>query len=101
MADIISRDLYPEAHCHTDHAKELGELAAITKAEKPYAIAEIGTIPDVEAVIGNRIPWSYYMTWSNEFGRTEQYTSKEELKKAYSFENAVTLSRLPKFYCVS
>lgn len=101
VADIISRDLYPEAHCHTDHAKELRELAAITKAEKPYAIAEIGTIPDVEAVIGNRIPWSYYMTWSNEFGRTEQYTSKEELKKAYSFENAVTLSRLPKFYCVS
>lgn len=98
VVDIISRDLYPEAHCHTDHAKEFTELSALTKAEKPYAIAEIGTIPDVQAVIENHIPWSYFMTWSNEFGRTERFTSKEELKKAYSYENAVTLCRLPKLF---
>ncbi len=100
IMDIISRDLYPEAHCHTDHSRELSELSAITKAEKLYAIAEIGTIPDVEAVVENHIPWSYYMTWSNEFGKTDHFTSKEELKKAYSYEHSVTLSRLPELYSV-
>lgn len=40
------------------------------------------------------------MTWSNEFGKTDRFTSKEELKRAYSYEYSVTLSRLPEFYSV-
>ncbi len=98
VADIISCDMYPKPHCHTDHTEELQQLQKITKAEKLYAIAEIGTIPDVRAVIEKGLSWSWYMTWSNEFGKTDAYTSKEELKKAYSYEHAVTLGRLPRLY---
>lgn len=98
FADVITRDMYPPAHSHTAHADELEELRRIPGNGKLYAIAETGTIPDVRAVCENHIPWSWYMTWSNEFGSTDHFTSEEELQRAYSCENAIPLSRLPELY---
>ncbi len=98
MVDIISRDLYPPAHEHTDFAKEYKELISITPENKLVALAEIGTVPSISMLSDSHIPWSWFMTWSNEFGRTEQYTTKEELKKAYNHPYAITLDKLPKLY---
>ncbi|MNO20997.1 Mannan endo-1,4-beta-mannosidase [compost metagenome] len=96
--DIISRDLYPPAHQHTDLRKEYEELIQITPTEKLVALAEIGSIPSVSALAESRIPWLWFMTWSNDFGKTELFTNKEELRRAYHHEYAVTLDRLPKLY---
>ncbi|MOA12653.1 Mannan endo-1,4-beta-mannosidase [compost metagenome] len=96
--DIISRDLYPPAHQHTDLRKEYEELIQITPTEKLAALAEIGSIPSVPAIAESRIPWLWFMTWSNDYGRTELFTTKEELRQAYHHEYAVTLDRLPKLY---
>ncbi len=96
MADVISRDLYPPAHEHRDLSKEYEELRHVTSADKLAAVAEIGTIPDVPAITQMHIPWSWYMTWSGEYGGSDKYTSEEELRRAYGCENAVTLERLPK-----
>ena len=98
VVDIISRDLYPKAHVHTDHKREWDELKALTGEQKVFAIAEIGTIPNIPQLSVSQVPWSYYMTWSNEFGRTEQYTFKEELYKAYKHPYAITLDNLPVMY---
>lgn len=98
VMDIITCDMYPPAHEHTDCRGKFEEIRNIPSAGKLYAIGETGTIPDVSAVTENSIPWCWFMTWSNEFGGTDQYTSEEELKRAYSHENSVTLSRLPKLY---
>lgn len=96
MVDVISRDLYPPEHQHTDLSKELSELREVTSADKLAAVAEIGTIPDVPAITERGIPWSWYMTWSGGFGGSDRFTSEEELRRAYACENAVTLERLPK-----
>lgn len=38
------------------------------------------------------------MTWSNDFGKTEKFTTKEELRSAYHSDYAITLDKLPKLY---
>lgn len=98
MADVISRDLYPPEHQHTDLSPEYAELRKVTASDKLCAVAEIGTIPDVPALTEHKIPWCWFMTWSKGFTCTEKFTSFDELRRAYSCENAVTLERLPKLY---
>ncbi len=98
IIDIITRDMYPPEHKHTDCFEALEELKTITDAEKLCAIGETGTIPDVKAIVENNVGWSWFMTWSKEFSISEKFTSNEGLKRAYSYENSVTLSRLPRLY---
>lgn len=98
VVDIISRDLYPPAHEHTDLAREYAEISGSISTEKLAAVAEIGTIPDVPALIEHRVPWSWFMTWSGSFTTSENFTSYDELRRAYSCENAVTLDKLPMLY---
>ena len=98
VVDIISRDLYPPAHEHTDLAREYAEISGSISTEKLAAVAEIGTIPDIPALIEHRVPWSWFMTWSGSFTTSENFTSYDELRRAYSCENAVTLDKLPELY---
>lgn len=98
VVDVISRDLYPPAHQHTDLAKEYEELRQITKADKVVAIGEIGTLPSIPDLIEHQIPWSYYMTWSLEYGGSDKWTSKQELKRAYDLKDVITLDNLPRLY---
>lgn len=95
VVDIISRDLYPPEHQHTDLAREYSELLNVTSADKLCAVAEIGTIPDIPALTEHNVPWCWFMTWSHDFCTTERFTSSEELRRAYSCENAVSLDKLP------
>lgn len=98
VVDIISRDLYPPAHQHTDLRKEYEELVRITPTPKLAALGEIGPIPSVRSLSESRIPWLWFMTWSNDFGKTEKFTTKEELRSAYHSDYAITLDKLPKLY---
>lgn len=98
VCDIISCDLYPPKHTHTDLQKEYTALRTITNAPKPAALGEIGVLPSIPMLSETRIPWVWYMTWSNEFGASDQWTSKEELKRAYNHPYAVTLDKLPQLY---
>ncbi len=96
--DIISRDLYPEAHTHTSCAGEYRELAKITHQPKIALIGETGTLPDPDAIHEERVGWASFMTWSKEFCLTEKFTSAEYLRKVYSSRNAVTKETLPRLY---
>lgn len=96
--DIITRDLYPPAHEHTDLAEEHEELKKITKQQKGTAVGEIGVIPDIEQLSKTHIPWLWYMTWSHEFCIGEKFNSNEELNKMYHHKNAITLDVLPELY---
>lgn len=80
VVDIISRDLYPPAHEHTDLAREYAEISGSISTEKLAAVAEIGTIPDVPALIEHHVPWSWFMTWSGSFTTSENFTSYDELR---------------------
>lgn len=74
------------------------DLVQITTAHKVAALGEIGPIPSVEMLSETRIPWAWYMTWSNDYGSTDLWTSEEELCQAYRSDYAVTLDKLPKLY---
>ncbi len=98
VVDIISCDMYPDPHNHLDCNDWLEKLKKMTSSDKIYAIGEIGTIPEVEAILKNKLDWVYYMTWSNDFGRTEKFTTKDKLKTTYDNLDTVTLSRLEELY---
>ncbi len=95
VVDIISRDLYPEAHKHTSLAKQYDELTQITPMKRLCALAEIGTLPDVDSIIEENVPWCWYMTWSGVFTLTEEFTKNEQLLKNYNSKYAVTFDKLP------
>lgn len=98
VCDVISRDLYPPRHQHTDLRQEYDELIRITPACKITALGEIGSIPSVEKLSETRVPWTWFMTWSNEYGSSDLWTTEEELRRAYCSDYAVTLDKLPKLY---
>lgn len=98
FCDVISRDMYPPAHQHTDHKNEFDELMKISGSRKIAAIAEIGTIPGIPELSKTRIPWAWFMAWCTEHIISEKYTDKSELRKAYQHEYAVTLDKLPRLY---
>ncbi len=97
VCDVISRDVYLEAHTHSDYKEKYDELVQITPCGKIAALGETGPVPGIAALSETRIPWTWYMTWS---GRLcgEDVTSREELRAAYSHPYAVTLETLPELY---
>ncbi len=94
VVDVVTRDMYPPAHEHTAREEEYKQLQELTEAGKPYAIAEIGTQPDVEMIFEKGIPWTWYMVWSGIFTLTEDFTSYEQLKKNYNHPKAITKEKL-------
>lgn len=95
--DIISKDIYPQAHHHSDLAGEYQELIRISPLGKPAAIAETGTIPSIPMLSKTRIPWLWFMTWCDDL-LSEKYTYKYELYQAYNHPYVVTLDQLPELY---
>ena len=98
VVDIISRDMYPPEHSHTSRAEMYRDLIRITDTPKIAFIGETGTLPSIDEIIGEEIGWAGYMAWSKEFVLSEQYTTKEALRKIYNSPFAITLDRLPKLY---
>lgn len=95
--DIVTRDCYPPAHEHTSLKEKYEELKGFAP-EKPLAIAEIGTLPDVGKIRDDRLDWLWFMTWSGDFALSEKFTTKEFFAQQYNHEFAITLDKLPKLY---
>ncbi len=95
--DIVTADFYPPAHQHTSMKEQLESLKSVT-TEKPFAIGEIGVIPDLEAAEKEQADWLWFMMWSGVFVLTEEYNTAEVYKKQFQAEYAVTLDKLPKLY---
>lgn len=93
--DILSRDQYPPPHAHGAFRDRYDELRALTAGDKGLALAETGIIPDPEALVREKAPWLWYMTWSGVFCLTEAYNSFDALRKLYHHPCAVTLDKLP------
>lgn len=98
VVDIISRDMYPSAHTHESQKGKYDQLIKITEQKKLVLIGETGTLPDVDAIVNEKVGWSAYMTWSKVFALTEEFTTFEHLKKVYDSPNSVTKETLPVLY---
>ncbi len=95
--DIVTADYYPPAHQHTSMKKELDTLKNVT-SDKPYAIGEIGVIPDIAAVESEGADWLWFMMWSKDFVLVDTYNTPEEYRKQFHANYAITLEKLPKLY---
>ena len=98
VVDIISRDMYPPAHCHTSRKEEYDELVKITDQKKIVLIGEIGCLPSLSAIVEEGAGWASYMTWSHEFCLGEEFSSYEVLRETYNSPYAVTKEELPVLY---
>lgn len=98
VVDIISRDMYPEKHCHTSQKEKYEELIAITDTPKVALIGETGTLPCPDAIHAEKVGWASYMTWSHGFCLTEEFNTFDQLKKVYQSPHAVTKETLPVLY---
>lgn len=95
--DIVSADYYPTAHQHTSMKTQLDSLKKVT-ANKPYAIGEIGTVPDIDAVEAEGADWLWFMMWSKDFVLVDTYNTAKEYRKQFNAKYAITLDKLPKLY---
>ncbi|MBR1765270.1 MAG: beta-mannosidase [Ruminococcus sp.] len=98
VVDVISRDMYPEAHSHTACEDMYRELCRLTPAPKLTLIGETGTLPDVDEIVRRGVGWVSYMTWSKGFCLTEDHTSFEYMKRLYDSPCSVTKEELPELY---
>lgn len=98
FCDVISVDLYPPEHQHQDFKKDYDNLMSFASADKLASLAEIGILPDLDAIGASKLPWSWFMIWSNEFCLTDQYSTKDMLKRVYESPYAITLDKLPKLF---
>lgn len=95
--DIVTADFYPPAHQHTSMKTQLDSLKKVT-GNKPFAIGEIGVIPDIAAVKEENADWLWFMMWSGVFVLGEEYNTTEAYKTQYHSDYAITLDKLPKLY---
>lgn len=98
--DIVTADYYPPAHQHTSMKQQYEAITSIT-GNKPFAIGEIGVIPDIEAVEKEQADWLWFMMWSGVFVLEDKFNTAEAYKKQYNAEYAITLDKLPKLYEIS
>lgn len=98
VVDIISRDMYPEAHKHTSQSESYYDLIKITDMPKLVIIGETGTLPSAKAIAEEGVGWASYMTWSHEFCTSEKYNTNSVLCELYASPYAVTKETLPILY---
>ena len=98
---MITYDSYPGPHKHITQETILSQLRSASYCPKLMAISENGSMPDVNAIAENKIPWIAFCTWDGEFAvnkkndYSESYTSKEVLLDYYSNPYLITRDELP------
>ena len=98
VVDIVSRDMYPEKHCHTSQSDMYYDMRKITECPKIILIGETGTLPDPKAVHDEKVGWASYMTWSGDFCMSEEFSTSDKLREVYSSPFSITKETLPMLY---
>lgn len=97
--DIAAVDIYRSGE--KDYGSSYYEnFAAVQKfagSKKPIALAECGSVPDVDSAYRDNALWSFFGLWFGEYVEdengeySEKYTSLDRLIKTYNSEGALTL----------
>lgn len=99
--DIIGEDIYPEKHDYTSQIDRFVQAIDYTNERYMIVLSENGILPDPDLLIEDQVMWGYFTTWNGEFvvdeagEYSEEYTSKEMLRKVYLHESVLTLEDLP------
>lgn len=92
--DIVGRDIYKQG----DHNSQIMEFRALNdqfEGKKMIALSEVGSFPDVEALVKDHADWSWYMPWYGEFTKNSKHNSLDLWKKMFDHEYVLTLDEMP------
>lgn len=102
--DIAAVDLYINGEKdYGDRFYE--EFAAVQKfvgSDKLISISECGSVPDIDCAFRDNAVWSFFGLWFGNYvedengNYSEEFTSKENLVRAYNSDGALTLDEFKK-----
>lgn len=94
--DIASYDLYTDTEKFGSRSEQL--IAAQSYINnKIIAVSECNNTPDIDTLFRDNSVWSFFGLWNSEYitdgngNYSEQYTTRDELIKAYNSEGSLTL----------
>lgn len=96
VVDINSMDIYVDAGDRRPLTEEFMRGISITTVKKPMALAENGTIPNLDSLRETSTSWLWFMLW-NGFTANEEWNKTKDLIEVYNHPYAVTLESLDRF----
>lgn len=94
VVDIIGRDIYKDGD-HSSQLLEFNQLNNDVKGKKMITLSECGSFPDADKLVGDEVPWSYFMPWYGDFVRSAKYNSLDLWKKMFAHNYVLTLNEMP------
>jgi len=101
--DIIGMDIYADKHDYTSQINSYLEVKSWSEESKMVVLSENGVLFDPDLAVRDGAMWGMFCTWQREFvvsdgiikKYSEEYTSKEMLKKVYENDYVITRDELP------
>lgn len=100
--DILSLDVYSPGAGKDGQVNSLLFLQGISK-NKPIAMSECGTTPDIQSIADEKAMWSYIGQWGGSYLMTEdgklseEFNAEADLITMYNNNLTVTRDKLPAF----
>lgn len=94
--DIASYDLYTDTEKFGSRSEQFIAIQSYI-TNKIIAVTECNNTPDINDLFRDNSVWSFFGLWNGEYltdsngNYSEQYTTKDELIKAYNSEGSLTL----------
>jgi mannan endo-1,4-beta-mannosidase len=101
--DVLATDVYPQRREYGDRLDRYLKTKAASYTPKLVAMSENGTLPDINAISAEKLPWSWFCTWNGEFtvgkglAYSSEYTEESVLKGYYDNPWLITRDELPPF----
>lgn len=93
VVDINSMDIYTPNGNDGNMLLDYLRVSEIPSEGKPMALAENGTVPNIELIKQSGVKWLWFMTWNN-FLSDPKSNSKEKIIEEFSHSYAINLENL-------
>lgn len=102
QCDVLSVDVYDDSNGRDGQVNSLLYLQSVC-ANKPIAMSECGSFPDIQSIADEKAMWSYIGQWGGNFivdeeGKlSEEHNTEADLITMYNNNLTVTREKLPDF----
>lgn len=93
VVDIASIDIYTPNGNDGPMSLDYQSVNEIPSKGKPIALAENGTVPDLDLIKQSKTNWLWFMTW-NSFLADQKWNTKEKIIEAFNHPYAINLDKL-------
>lgn len=106
MVHLIGEDIYGEKQVYSAYAEEYQAALKYSKNKKPIGLTEVGSVPDIDKMFESEAAYFMFALWEGPFvinengDYSDEYTHRDEIKKAYNHNRVITLDKLREMYGV-